>query len=147
MKPILSSLAAALLATIVLSVLMVAKSLMGVMPELNVIQMLAAQMNAGPAMGWAAHFLIGVVGYGLAYALVFRRLPFGGHALRGVLLGVAGWLVMMIVVMPMAGAGLFGMGIGPMAPVATFMLHVIFGLVLGLAYRSFPNGRAQEALA
>ena len=42
--------------------------------------------------------------------------------------------MMMIVIMPMAGAGLFGMNMGVMAPVMTLMLHVIFGAVLGLVY-------------
>lgn len=144
MKPTIASFVAALAATVVLSILMVAKDQMGLMPELNVIRMLAEQMNAGPATGWMVHVLIGVFGYGLAHALVFHRLPFGGHVMRGVLLGLAGWLVMMIAVMPMAGAGLFGLNLGPMAPVATFVLHVIFGLVLGAAY-CFLHSRSGEA--
>lgn len=41
---------------------------------------------------------------------------------------------MMIIVMPMAGAGLFGLNIGIMAPVATLILHLIFGAVLGYTY-------------
>ena len=41
---------------------------------------------------------------------------------------------MMIIMMPMAGAGLFGMSLGIMAPLMTLMLHLIFGLVLGWIY-------------
>jgi hypothetical protein len=41
---------------------------------------------------------------------------------------------MMIVMMPMSGAGLFGMSLGMMAPVMTLMLHVIFGFALGVVY-------------
>lgn len=137
MKAVIPSLAAALAATIVLSILMMVKSQMGVMPELNIIRMLAEQMSAGPAMGWAAHFVIGVIGYGLAFALVFRRLPFGNLAVRGVLLGIAGWLVMMVIIMPMMGADLFALSLGLMAPVATLVLHAIFGLVLGLVFGFF----------
>jgi len=47
---------------------------------------------------------------------------------------VVAWLMMMIVVMPMAGAGMFGLGLGMMAPVATLVLHVLFGQVLGRVY-------------
>jgi hypothetical protein len=36
--------------------------------------------------------------------------------------------------MPMAGAGTFGLGLGIMTPVATLVLHVVFGLVLGGIY-------------
>lgn len=73
--------------------------------------------------------------------LVFGDLPFGGHGLRGILLGVGGWLVMMLAVMPIMGGGLFGtaMPSGMMVPVATLVLHVIFGLVLGVSYAKFSR--------
>lgn len=123
-------------ATVVLSALMVIKGRMGLMPDVDVIAMLARQMGSSTVMGWLAHFMIGVIGYGIAYALVFSRLSLGGHALRGLVLGIAGWLVMMVMLMPMMGAGLFGMQMpsGMMVPVATLMLHVIFGAVLGLVF-------------
>ncbi|TDY03921.1 DUF6789 family protein [Thiohalophilus thiocyanatoxydans] len=136
MNHVINGLLAGLVATVVLSVLMVIKDMMGLMPDLNVIGMLAAQMGSGPTMGWLAHIMIGVVGYGLAYSLLFRRLPLGGHGVRGILLGVVGWLVMMLALMPMMGGGLFGSGMpsGMMVPIATLILHVIFGAVLGGVY-------------
>ena len=57
-----------------------------------------------------------------------------GHWLKGILFGVGAWLVMMIVMMPMAGAGLFGLNLSMMTPVATLVLHVVFGLALGVTY-------------
>ncbi|MBE0509850.1 MAG: DUF2938 family protein [Chromatiales bacterium] len=136
MNKMLAGMIAGLAATVVLSVLMVVKGMMGLMPDVDVIQMLAKQMSSGTAMGWVAHFMIGVVGYGIVYARLFSKLPFGGHALRGLVLGVAGWLAMMLMLMPMMGAGLFGLQMpsGMMAPVATLMLHAIFGVVLGLVF-------------
>lgn len=136
MSNVVNGMLAGLVATVVLSLLMVLKNLMGLMPDLNVIAMLAKQMGTGPLMGWVAHFLIGVVGYGIVYGLIFSQLPLGGHAVRGMTLGLVGWLVMMVVLLPMMGAGLFGtqMPSGMMVPVATLILHLIFGAVLGLAY-------------
>lgn len=136
MKTIINSMLAGLIATIVLSVLMVMKGMMGLMPDVDVIAMLADKMGSGAAMGWVGHFVIGIVGYGLAHALVFSRLPFGNHWLRGLALGIAGWLGMMLVLMPMMGAGLFGLNMpsGIMAPMATLILHAIFGIVFGLVY-------------
>ena len=61
-------------------------------------------------------------------------LPGGSHSVKGIVFGVGAWLLMMIVVMPMAGAGLFGMNLGIMAPIMTFILHVIYGAVLGAVY-------------
>jgi hypothetical protein len=53
--------------------------------------------------------------------------------------------MMMIVMMPMAGAGLFGTGLGMMTPVATLMLHIVFGVVLGGVYGLL--GRHQTSTA
>ena len=131
---------AGLVATIVLSVLMVLKGMMGVMPDLNVITMLASKMGGNVMMGWVAHFIIGAILYGLAFANLRGVLPGGSDVVKGIVLGIAGWLVMMLVVMPMMGAGMFAMNMGMMAAVATLMLHIIFGLVLGLTYSKVGAG-------
>jgi len=121
-------------ATAVLSMIMVMKSAIGLMPELDVIGMLSTMMGAPKAMAWVVHFLIGTVVWGGLFALLDPRLPAYSHWLKGVMLGVGAWLIMMVMVMPMAGKGLFGMQLGIMAPVMTMMLHVIFGAVLGAVY-------------
>lgn len=126
-------LAAGLVATLVLSALMVAKAAMGFMPQLDVIGMLSGMMGTSPAMGWVAHFVIGTVVWGLLFTAFFGAAP-DGLWWRGIVVGIGAWLLMMVVVMPMAGAGFFGMGLGMMAPVMTLMLHVIFGGVLGGTY-------------
>lgn len=136
MSRIAKGLLAGLAATIALSVLMVMKTMMGVMPQLDLPKMIAAMMGAPdtPLLGWAVHFMIGVVGYGFAMVFLNERLPGNSPTAHGVMVGVAGWLVMMVMVMPMAGAGVFGMAMGVMAPMMTLVLHVIFGAVLGWAY-------------
>ena len=123
-------------ATAVLSALMVMMQMMGLMPRLDLPKMIAGMMGAPdtPMIGWVVHVMIGVVGYGLAMALLDSRLPGKSSLLHGVLIGFGGWLAMMIVLMPMAGAGLFGMALGMMAPMMTLVLHLIFGAVLGWTY-------------
>lgn len=127
---------AGLVATIVLSILMLIKGAAGLMPNLNVIQMLSGMMNAPMLAGWVAHFVIGALLWGIGFAVLQKTLP-GNYALKGVLFALGAWLVMMIVVMPMAGAGLFAANMGPMAAVMTGVLHVIFGFVLGWTYGKF----------
>jgi len=51
-------------ATVVLSVLMVAKGMMGVMPELDVAAMLASMVGAPIIVGWIFHFMIGTLAWG-----------------------------------------------------------------------------------
>lgn len=126
---------AAFAATVVLSVLMVMKSMMGIMPELDIITMLAKMMGSPsmPIMGWIGHFVIGTIGYGIVFALLAGRLP-GSLTVQGIIVAILGWLVMMVIIMPMVGAGLFGLNFGIMAPMMTLMLHIIFGAVLGWIY-------------
>lgn len=69
--------------------------------------MLANMMGTGLAMGWIAHFMIGTVVWGIAYAMLYRALPSDTPWLKGVIFGIGAWLMMMIAVMPMAGAGFF----------------------------------------
>lgn len=149
MSNISKGLAAGLVATIVLSALMVTKAAVGVMPELDLPRMIAGMMGRADmlAVGWIVHFMIGIVIYGLAIALLGARLPGAGHVGHGVLIAAIGWLVMMVTLMPMAGAGLFGMQLGFMAPMMTLVLHLIFGAVLGWFYGQSTWGQAPTATA
>jgi hypothetical protein len=54
--------------------------------------------------------------------------------LKGSFLAIGAWILMMVLLMPMAGAGFFGINFGAMAPFMTFVLHIIFGAVLGGVY-------------
>ena len=44
--------------------------------------------------------------------------------------------------MPMAGAGFFGSQLGMMAPLATLVMHWIYGAVLGGVYGAGPAHKA-----
>ena len=138
MNKFVKGIVAGLVATILLSVLMIMKSKMGIMTDVNIIAMLASKMGGNSIMAWLAHFMIGMLGYGFTYVLVFSKLPFESIILRGIILGIAGWVAMMIAIMPMMNAGLFGLNLasGMMVPVVTLMLHIIFGAVL-----SFVNSK------
>lgn len=138
MNNIARGLVAGFAATIVLSALMLMKSVMGLMPELDVITMLSAMMGSGPALAWLAHLMIGTVAWGGLFGLIEQNLPGGSYWVKGIVLGVGAWILMMIMVMPMAGAGLFGLGLGIAAPLVTLMLHAIFGAVLGGVCGALP---------
>ena len=122
-----------LVGTAVMSALMLMKTAMGVMPELDVIAMLAGMMGVSAVIAWVVHFMIGGI-WGALFALAYGVIPGGSSIIKGILFGVGAWLMMMIAVMPMAGAGFFGMQMGMMAPVMTLVLHIIFGAVMGFVY-------------
>lgn len=133
MDRIFKGMIAGFVATVVLSGMMLMKTALGLMPQLDVIAMLSRMLGApdAPAVGWAAHFLIGSLLWGGLFGWLADRLPGASYWIRGMVLGVAAWVLMMVLVMPMAGAGLFAVGLGIMAPIATLVLHLVFGAVLG----------------
>lgn len=132
-------LTAGFVATVVLSLLMIAKSALGLMPALNLIGDIVrvASSLAGiplPApFGWVGHFFIGTVVWGIAYAGLAPYLP-GPAVVKGLTFGVIAWLAMMILFMPVAGHGLFGASLGLPAVVATLVLHIVYGAILGVTY-------------
>lgn len=125
---------AGFIATVVLSALMVMKNMMGIMPDLDIAKMISGMMGMPVIVGWLIHFMIGTLVYGAALALLDDHLPGNSHVMHGTILALIGWLIMMVMLMPMAGAGFFGMNMGIMAPVMTLMLHILFGAVLGWYY-------------
>ena len=139
---------AGFVATVVLSALMLIKSMMGVMPELDLPTMLAGMAHdmmglpANPTIGWALHFMIGTVVWGIGFALLYKVLPGGGAVGNGIVFGALAWVLMMLIPMPIAGAGLFAMKMGMMAPVMTLVLHLIWGAVLGATYGALGRSTA-----
>jgi len=110
--------------------------MMGVMPELDLPAMISGMMGVPntPIVGWAVHFAIGTVLYGGAMAVLDKHIPGDRRIGHGLILAALGWVAMMTTLMPMAGAGLFGMKLGIMAPIMTLVFHLIFGAVLGWVY-------------
>jgi hypothetical protein len=94
--------------------------------------MMSAMMGGPPVLGWMAHIILGVVVFPVAYTFVaFPFLP-GPPPLRGALWGVALWIVVEVMVMPMAGNGLFNSTHGgSKAVMVALMGHVVYGALLG----------------
>lgn len=136
MRNISAGLLAGFVATVVLSAMMIAKGMMGMLPELNVAAMIANMMGVSVGVGWIVHFMIGTIAWGAGFAALNAMLPGSSVVVKGIVFGTAAWLGMMILVMPMAGIGLFGMELGIMAPIMTLVLHIIFGAVLGVVYQA-----------
>ena len=101
-------LVAGFIATLVLSMMMVIKSMIGLMPQLDVIAMLSGMLGVSAVVAWIVHFVIGTVGYGFAISLLSRAQA--------------------------KSAAVLGLMLGIMAPIMTLMLHLIFGAVLGWVY-------------
>jgi hypothetical protein len=125
---------AGFVATLVLGALLLLKSSFGLWPQLNIISLLSALGGISAAAAWMDHFIVGTVVWGLLFSL-FDSVGSGlGHWLKGIIFGVFAWLMMMVLFMPAAGAGLFGNKIGIVAPIVMLGMHLIYGAVLGATY-------------
>lgn len=137
MDDVLKGFVAGFVATAILSILMVIKTQAGIATGFSVIDVLSAVVErpGEPAFGWVAHFAVGVLLWGGLFAIASDLVP-GTYLIKGVIFGVAAWLLMMLVFFPYAGHQLFGTDLGGIVPVATLVLHVVFGVVLGLTYQA-----------
>jgi uncharacterized membrane protein YagU involved in acid resistance len=116
------------------------KSMTGLMPDLDIIAMIVSKMGDSKAIALVAHFMIGSIVYGIGIVLAsgnnLHRNFVGLVIGLGIGIGFVDWLVMMVTVMPIMGKAMFGLDMpsGFMIPIATLMLHLVFGVVLGKVY-------------
>jgi hypothetical protein len=125
---------AGFVATLVLSALLMLKSTMEIVPHLNIIYLLTQLGSIGTVAAWMDHFIVGTVVWGLLFGAFDAVYEKGAYWLKGLGFGIFAWLMMMILFMPLAKAGYFGSKIGIEAPLVTLLYHLVYGLVLGVAY-------------
>ena len=86
----------------------------------------------GTQLGLVLHLVNGGV-LALIYAMfVASRLP-GPDVARGVVYGIALWLIMMVLIFPLLGDGLFGSRTAPGTVPSSLVVHLLYGAVIGLA--------------
>jgi hypothetical protein len=130
----LKGMTAGLIATLALTAVMSLKSSYGLWPEVNFITLLISLGSISPVQAWMDHFIIGVVVWGLVYSAVDALWDTAPYWLKGIVVGVAAWLLMMVAFMPLAKAGLFGQKLGPPGALVSLGYHLFYGLVLGICY-------------
>jgi hypothetical protein len=95
-----------------------------------------------PWVGWLEHFFIGTFLWGIAFGVLAALLDRRGwleSAGLGFGFSTLAWVVMMVMLIPAAGAGFFGVRIGWTLPVTALILHWIWGISLGLFYRFYAD--------
>lgn len=126
---------AGLLATGVMTLLMLAGTVTGLSPIPTPIPVaLVAWVLRGAVprgvllvLGLLAHFVYGGVA-GAVFAWLLRR---RANLLTGLMLGVLLWLAMGLFWLPLLHWGAFGSLIGPGLWLTTLVLHLVYGAVLG----------------
>ncbi len=131
------------IATLVLSLLMLSRD---IVPQLDSITLLDGVIHAvlhefssldipAPLGGWLWHFVIGTLWWGAMFGIMEPILPGNRPWSRGIAFGFGAALLIFLLVMPLAGAGYFGMHLSFLQPITTMLEHLIYGAVLGMSYK------------
>ncbi|HYE43759.1 MAG TPA: DUF6789 family protein [Caulobacteraceae bacterium] len=118
-------------ATTAISLLVVLKEVARILYGLDLVGLLSGLFDAPVWAAWLMHFFIGTVVWGALFAALAPRIPGSTCVVKGILFAVGAWLVMQLIVMPLAGQGFFGTRYTFWAPLVTLALHILYGAVLG----------------
>ena len=136
--------AAGFVATCILSLLMLTKSWLPQFDTITLLDSIARGLavDSGlptPFAGWLWHFIVGSLVWGWIYAVMEPIIP-GRQAWRkGLYFGLMVTLLVWFTVLPLAGAGAFGAHISWIQPVVSLIQHVIYGVVLALAFNRLES--------
>lgn len=89
-----------------------------------------------PLVPWLLSYMNGSTVVGLSFGYVYRRLPTDSGALKGLIFGLGGWLVMNVFAFPMIGLGLFAAAAGSGLWPALFSMAMLstYSVVMGMVY-------------
>ena len=135
---------AGFVATSVLSAIMLLFNAAGVLPQLDIVEHIDKLGSIQRAAAWVDHYIVGTLLWGPIFAAfdatTSETRP---RWQKGLMFGVITWFLMMIIFMPVIGAGLFGWRLGLIEPVGMLGMNLLYGLVIGVAFdlldKRFPT--------
>jgi hypothetical protein len=136
MRSVKNGIIAGLVATFVTGAVMLMNNAVHGWPSLGTGRMLAAAMGMPDhvLIGWLTYLVFAVFIWGIAFAYIAPAIPVRSYLVKGLLLAFACWLVITLIIMPLAGVGLFGAN-RPLTPAIALVLAIIYWSVLSLVYR------------
>ena len=145
---LIDGLSAGLAGTLAMSALMLLKDRLSLVPQVDLIRDLrhVIQISTGLKtpflLGGLIHLILGSYVFGGVFAILFDYLS-GSPAMRGVYFCLAIWVLLMLTAFPLLGHGFFGFGrgLGPTPAATTLLLHLVYGLALGIAFGSVQTTR------
>ena len=124
---------AGLVAALVYGLVQLVNTALGWVPQFNPPEVAARLLNsdANPVLGWLLHFAVYGLVLGLLFGVVGPKLSRIGYAMRGILFALITWAVVSFVILPVGGAGLFGLRFGYDAVPLILIVHLLYGATLG----------------
>lgn len=133
-----------LLGTLVMSLIMLIGMGTGMSPIPEPIPLAIAKglLGSVPQSLLMAFAIIAHFGYGAFWGVVlFDWIEDRGNLWHGLGWGIFLWLIMEVIVLPALGWGVFGTAITPKIAVATLVLHLIYGGILGWGLTRIPSSK------
>jgi len=126
-------------ATCVLSALILGKDWLPHLDTIAVMDAIARDLAlaAGlptPFAGWLWHFIVGCLIWGWMYAVMEPIVPGSQPWRKGLYFGVMATLLVWLMVLPLAGAGMFGLQLSAVQPFVSLAEHLLYGVVLAIVY-------------
>lgn len=122
-------------ATVVMTIVMFTGMQTGISPIPEPIPMALTKLVFGEIpepglmiVGLILHLSYGSINGGIVAAIFKNKNTFW----HGIGWGILLWIIMQLVVLPILDWGLFGAAITPKIAIATLILHLVYGAVLGL---------------
>lgn len=139
----IACLLAAAIASVLLSALLWLKAYWQILPQLNIISVIAAHLEIADGAAWWLHGVVATLLYSVLFYWLNAHSADNNYVLRGIVVGLLGWLVIMLFIMPALGFGLFIADIsqGSLPAVATLIVHLCYGACLGTCYGYFIGWR------
>jgi hypothetical protein len=92
--------------------------------------------SVGPAVPWLLSFANGALVLGFLFGRTYRLLPGGNGAVKGLVFGLIGWILMGLIFFPLLGRGLFatGAGLGLLPAAFSLVMVLTYSIIMGIAY-------------
>ena len=120
-------------ATVILSAVIMLFNALGILPQLDIVGLIDHLGSIQRVAAWVDHFIVGALLWGPIFsafeATTDEKRP---RWQKGSMFGVIAWVLMMLIFMPVIGGGLFGWRLGLVTPVGMLVLHLIYGLAIGV---------------
>jgi len=150
-KDIIRGILAGVLATAILSLMMLSGELVPRLEPVTLLIGIAQYVLAdsgfpAPFAGWLWFFAIGGLWWGSWFAIMVPILPGRSFWIKGVVFGFVTGLLVIWTIMPLAAGGALGMKLSLWQPVVTIFEHLIYGLALGMTYHGLTKRPPQSSL-
>ena len=147
-KMLVRGIAAGFVATCVLSALILMKKWLPQLDTITVMDSIAREvaLAAGlpvPFAGWLWHFIVGSLVWGWMYAVMEPIIPGHRPMIEGLYFGSIVTSLVWFAVLPLAGAGMFGMQLSAVQPFVSLAQSLLYGVVLAVTYDWMSHRRDQ----